>query len=62
MIKIDIDFRKTCAMLDGVFAFIMADEQNVYIGRDPLGVRPLFYGYTNQGHLAIGSEVIMENI
>ncbi|CAJ0948138.1 unnamed protein product, partial [Mesorhabditis belari] len=51
------DLKKTCAMLDGVFAFIMADEQNVYVGRDPLGVRPLFYGYTSQGNLAIGSEV-----
>uniref|UniRef100_A0AC34R0E3 Asparagine synthetase [glutamine-hydrolyzing] n=1 Tax=Panagrolaimus sp. JU765 TaxID=591449 RepID=A0AC34R0E3_9BILA len=50
------NLKKTCAALDGVFAFIMADDKFVYVGRDPLGVRPLFYGYTADGCLMFGSE------
>ncbi|PIC22786.1 hypothetical protein B9Z55_016723 [Caenorhabditis nigoni] len=56
-IKHNEDLKETCASLDGVFAFIMADSKNVYIGRDPIGVRPLFYGYNSNGSLLIGSEV-----
>ncbi|CAI5452328.1 unnamed protein product [Caenorhabditis angaria] len=56
-IKHDQDLKETCASLDGVFAFIMADSKNVYIGRDPIGVRPLFYGYNSRNSLIIGSEV-----
>ncbi|CAB3398683.1 unnamed protein product [Caenorhabditis bovis] len=51
------DLKETCASLDGVFAFIMADDKNLYIGRDPIGVRPLFYGHNANGSLVIGSEV-----
>ncbi|ETN73037.1 asparagine synthase [Necator americanus] len=51
------NLREACASLDGVFAFVMADENNVYIGRDPLGVRPLFYGFSGSGALVVGSEV-----
>ena len=51
------NLKKTCASLDGVFAFIMADDKYVYVGRDPIGVRPLFYGYTAEGALVFGSEV-----
>lgn len=40
-----------CANLDGVFAFAMVDEQFLYLGRDPIGVRPLFYGFTDAGEL-----------
>ena len=32
-------------MLDGVFAFVIVDGNEVYAGRDPIGVKPLFYGY-----------------
>lgn len=42
-------FRKACESLDGVFAFVMADQDKVYIGRDPMGVRPLFYGFATDG-------------
>jgi asparagine synthase (glutamine-hydrolysing) len=48
--------------LDGEFAFIMfiinneTHEYKVFCGRDPLGVRPLFYG-THQNNLCIGSEL-----
>jgi len=30
-------------MLDGVFAFIIIDGDNICVGRDPIGVRPLFW-------------------
>jgi asparagine synthase (glutamine-hydrolysing) len=35
----------TCRILDGVFAFILVDlnKDFIYFGRDPFGVRPLFY-------------------
>ena len=40
--------KKTVEMLDGVFAFVLFDknENIVYAGRDPYGVRPLFMGTT----------------
>ncbi|CAD6186564.1 unnamed protein product [Caenorhabditis auriculariae] len=56
-LKNEQDLKETCASLDGVFAFIMADSKNLYIGRDPIGVRPLFYGFNSNGSLIIGSEV-----
>ena len=41
----------TIRMLDGVFAFMLYDEVKnvVYASRDPIGIRPLFYGYTEDG-------------
>ncbi|MFH4976566.1 hypothetical protein AB6A40_003275 [Gnathostoma spinigerum] len=51
------DLRRTCASIDGVFAFLMVDSENLYIGRDPVGVRPLFYGSTTKGGLVFGSEM-----
>jgi len=37
---------KTVKMLDGVFAFVLHDNSNkvTYIARDPIGVRSLYYG------------------
>jgi len=37
--------KDTASMLDGVFSFVVVDGQEVYAGRDPIGVKPLFYGY-----------------
>lgn len=39
---------KMIDMLDGVFAFIIYDTETemIWAGRDPIGVRPLFYGIT----------------
>ena len=52
----------TLQMIDGVFAFILVDEDKneVYVARDPYGVRPLFmlknqYGEIN--YLVFGSEL-----
>ncbi|MCL1990409.1 MAG: asparagine synthase B [Defluviitaleaceae bacterium] len=37
-------------MLDAEFAFVLVDEQNndVFAARDPFGIRPMFYGFTNE--------------
>ena len=41
-----LGLEKMINLLDGVFAFIIYDEEDgsIYAGRDPIGVRPLFYG------------------
>jgi asparagine synthase (glutamine-hydrolysing) len=45
-------------MLDAEFAMILYDrKENAYIAaRDPIGVRPLYYGYSNQGEIVFASE------
>jgi asparagine synthase (glutamine-hydrolysing) len=47
--------------LDGEFAFIILDVEGsnvtVHIGRDPFGVRPLFYGIGEKGMMVFGSEL-----
>ena len=37
-------FKKLCQMIDGVFAIILYDsnKKELWVGRDPYGVRPLF--------------------
>ena len=39
--------------LDGEFAFVMYDNQTKQIlaARDPMGIRPMFYGYSHQEHV-----------
>lgn len=36
-------FRLTVKQLDGVFAIVMVYEHYMFVARDPIGVRPLFY-------------------
>ena len=45
------------AMLDAEFAMVIYDaKRDRYIAaRDPIGIRPLFYGY-DQGHIVFASE------
>ncbi len=47
-----------CLMLDGEFAFVAYDiiNQKLIAARDPIGIRPLFYGYTSEGEIAFSSE------
>lgn len=49
----------TCCELDGVFAFTVFDDiSNVmWLGRDPFGVRPLYYGTNTNGEMIISSEL-----
>ncbi|MBO5489633.1 MAG: asparagine synthase B [Eubacterium sp.] len=44
--------------LDAEFACIIYDdaEKRIVAARDPIGIRPLFYGYSKEGSLAIASE------
>ena len=59
MIDISGDIQDILSSLDGDWAFISLDTQSgrVIAGRDPLGVRPLFYGVSSNGTvLGIASE------
>lgn len=49
---------KTAALLRGSFAFAILDEyhQKLYLFRDPMGVKPLFYHYTD-GTLIYATEI-----
>lgn len=44
--------------LDGVFAFILHDSDTgkTYVGRDPIGVRPVFIGQDPEGNYGFASE------
>ena len=46
------------AMLDAEFALILYDaERDLYIAaRDPIGIRPLYYGYSPSGRILFASE------
>ena len=50
---------RTIRMLDGVFAFCLYDEASgrLFVGRDPIGVRALYYGETINGDIAFASEM-----
>jgi len=42
--------------LDGMFAFALFHEDDFMLARDPIGIKPLYYGYTN-GNLYFTSEL-----
>ena len=50
-----LDFEQTVNMLDGDFAIVLYTPEKVYVARDIVGVRPLFYGYTTSGNIAFAS-------
>lgn len=43
--------------LDGDFAFVLVKDGVPLIARDPVGVRPLYYGFDVDGHIAVSSEI-----
>ena len=49
---------KMFKLLDAKFALVLYDgEQNKYIAaRDPIGIRPLYFGYTEHGAIVFASE------
>lgn len=58
-----VGFEKMYNLLNGDFAIILTDGEYVYLARDRIGVRPLFYGKTYNGHLAVASEAkALENL
>lgn len=50
---------KTISVLSGYFAFLLYDKEKeeYFVGRDPFGVRSLFYGHNNDGHYLWSSEM-----
>jgi len=52
-----LGIEKMITKLDGVYAFVIYDSETgeIWAGRDPIGVRPLFWG-TNEGNIGFASE------
>lgn len=50
-----IGFAETVKRLDGIFAIVLVDGDKMFIARDRIGVRPLFYGVTSDNYLAVSS-------
>ena len=46
-----------CNKLSGIFSFIIIDGEDYLIGRDPIGIKPLYWGHDNEGALYISSEL-----
>ncbi|MCH7535636.1 MAG: asparagine synthase B [Bacteroidetes bacterium] len=46
-----------CNKLDGVFAFAVMDGDRFIAGRDPIGVKPLYFGKNSDGVLFFASEM-----
>jgi asparagine synthase (glutamine-hydrolysing) len=46
-------------MLDGIFSFLLYDIDNgkIFIGRDPIGIIPLYYGFTDKDEFMCASEM-----
>lgn len=46
-----------CHLLDGDFAFVVIDGDDFIAGRDPMGVKPLYYGLDERGRIYFASEM-----
>ena len=46
-----------CNMLKGVFAFVVVDGDKIIAGRDPIGVKPMYFGKDAEGRIYISSEM-----
>jgi len=46
-----------CNKLDGDFAFVVVDGDKYIAGRDPIGVKPLYYGLDERGRIYFSSEM-----
>ncbi len=46
-----------CNMLDGIFSFVIIDGDKFMAGRDPIGVKPLYYGKDKDGNMYFSSEM-----
>ena len=51
--------RNCLEKLNGMFSFIIYNEQtnNVFLARDRLGIKPLYYYYLNENSIAFASEI-----
>lgn len=52
-------FKEMCNKIDGVFAIVLYDHISkiVYIGRDPFGVRPMFFADNDFSDIEVASEI-----
>ena len=50
---------KTAEKLRGMFAFVVWDTKTntLYGARDPFGIKPFYYTFTDRGHFIFGSEI-----
>lgn len=50
---------KNCVnYIDGMFALVIYDsKKTIFIARDPLGIKPLYYGKTKEGYFAFASRL-----
>ncbi|MDX6181891.1 asparagine synthase B [Flavobacterium sp. Fl-77] len=46
-----------CNKLDGDWAFVIMDGDDYMAGRDPMGVKPLYYGLDERGRIYFSSEM-----
>jgi len=46
-----------CNLLDGVFAFVIVDNDKFMAARDPIGVKPLYYGFDKEKRMYFASEM-----
>ena len=55
----ELGIARLCQQLDAEFALVIWDhtKHKLVAGRDPIGIRPLFYGYTDQGQIMFASEI-----
>lgn len=52
-----IEYQEHCLdLFEGIFAFVIDDGEKLFIARDPMGVKPLFY-YLDQQTIVIASEI-----
>jgi asparagine synthase (glutamine-hydrolysing) len=51
--------RQTALGLDAEFVFVIYDslQKKYFAARDPVGIRPMFYGYTKDGEIMFASEL-----
>ena len=51
--------KKTVENLDGVFAFMLIDNNtnSIFLARDPIGVRSMYIGSDDDGNFAVASEI-----
>ncbi len=55
---LDKGIEETAKSLDAEYVFVIYDSvaKKYFAARDPIGIRPLFYGYTDQGEIMFASE------